>query len=52
MSSKAPSNSNEMADQIDLAKIFKPVEHVALARVLGRPKLLPEWATHIASFVS
>jgi hypothetical protein len=47
MSSKGHSNSNTTGDQIDLARIFKPVEHAVLARVVGRPKLLPDWATHI-----
>jgi hypothetical protein len=47
MSSKAPSNSNTTDVQIDLAKIFKPVEHAVLAEVLGRPELLPDWAKHI-----
>jgi hypothetical protein len=47
MSSKGHSNSNTTVDQIDLARIFKPVEHAVLARVVGRPKLLPDWATHI-----
>jgi hypothetical protein len=35
------------SEQRDLAQIYTPVEHAALAKLLNKPDLLPEWAKHI-----
>ncbi len=47
MSTHRPHHSNSTDPDLDLAQIFKPVEHAVLAKVLGRSKRLPEWAKHI-----
>jgi len=44
MSNRLPKPTRAHRKPADLARIFKPVEHALLAKYLGLPELLPEWA--------
>jgi hypothetical protein len=44
MSNRLPKSTRAHRKPADLARIFKPVEHSLLAKYLGLPALLPEWA--------
>jgi hypothetical protein len=44
MSNRLPKPTRVHRNPPDLARIFKPVEHALLAKYLGLPELLPEWA--------